>query len=316
MEFIRSLHNLRAKYRGCIATIGNFDGIHLGHQAIIQQLNLAAKSRNLPTVVVIFEPQPQEFFMPANAPARLMRLREKITYLNQYNIDRMVCLRFDKNLADLSPEDFVKGILINSLGVQYLAVGDDFRFGKDRRGDFSILQLLGDQHGFEVECTVTCKINGCRVSSTWIREVLAAGDMELARRLLGRHYSITGRIVHGDKRGRELGYPTLNIDMHRLHSPVSGIFATKVYGLDNHSIDAVTSIGTRPMFDGKQMILEAHLLDFNSDVYGRYVRVELLKQLRKEQTFATIDELKIQIENDIGQARQFFEENSKSKIIN
>ncbi|MBI4005359.1 MAG: hypothetical protein HY356_01715, partial [Gammaproteobacteria bacterium] len=178
MEFIRGLHNLHKQHRGCVATIGNFDGIHLGHQAIIQQLKFAAKSHKLPAVVVTFEPQPQEFFMPDRAPARLMRIREKIEYLGQHYIDRMVCLRFDKILACLSPEDFVRQILVESLGVKDLAVGDDFRFGKDRRGDFSTLQLLGGRLGFEVECTVTCKVNDRRISSTWVREALAAGDLE------------------------------------------------------------------------------------------------------------------------------------------
>jgi len=254
--------------------------------------------------------------MPDKAPARLMRLREKIEHMSRHNIDRMVCLRFDQTLAGLSPLDFVQEILVKSLGVQYLAVGDDFRFGKDRRGDFSILRLFGEQLGFEVELAVTCKINGRRVSSTWIREILAAGNLVLARQLLGRHYSISGRVVHGDKRGRALGYPTINIDIHRLRCPVNGIFATKVYGLGEGPIDAVTSIGTKPMFDGKQMILEAHLLDFNRDVYGRNVRVDLLKQLRKEQTFTTIDELKDQIEIDLQQSREFFEENNKNMEMN
>ncbi len=315
MEFVHSQHNLREQHRECVATIGNFDGIHLGHQAIIAQLKEAAISHALPAVVVTFEPLPQEYFMSEKAPARVLRLREKIESLREQDIDRMVCLRFDTSLANLSPEEFVKKILVEGLAVRYLVVGDDFRFGKDRKGDFSTLKTLGKQYGFDVVYTATCEIEGRRVSSTWLRDTLAAGDLELAHRLLGRHYSISGRIVHGDKRGHKLGFPTANVDMHRLISPVAGIFATKVHGLDDNALDAVTSIGTRPMFGGKVMILEAHLLNFDDDVYGKYVRVELLKQLRKEQTFATVEELKEQIKDDVENVRQFFKENNNT-IIN
>jgi len=314
MELIRSLHNIRERHRGCVATIGNFDGIHLGHQAIIAQLKEAGKVHNLPTVVVTFEPQPQEYFMSEKAPARVLRLREKIESLRQQKIDRMVCLRFNNSLANLSPEEFIEKLLVDGLAIRYLVVGDDFHFGKDRKGDYSLLQTLGKQYGFDVVCTTTSTIQGRRVSSTWLREVLAAGKLELAQRLLGRHYSISGRIVHGDKRGRRLGFPTANVDMHRLISPVSGIFATKVYGLNDAGIDAVTNIGTRPMFGGKVMILEAHLLDFDDDIYGRYVRVELLKQLRREETFATIEELKQQMQNDVENTKEFFRENN-NKVI-
>lgn len=306
MELIRSLHNIRERHKGCVATIGNFDGIHLGHQAIITQLKEAAKKYDSPAVVLTFEPQPQEFFAPGNAPARLMRFREKIEGLQQYGIDRLVCLHFNASLARLSAEDFVHDILVEGIAVKHLVIGDDFRFGKDRQGDFSILENLGKQSGFDVIATVTREINGRRISSTWVREVLANGELEYAKKLLGRFYSMSGRVIHGDKRGRALGYPTINIDLHRLHSPVSGIFVSLVNGLGKQKIPAVTSIGTRPMFDGTKMVLESHLLDFNETVYGSYVQVELLKKLRNESVFEDIEQLKQQMDNDVTEARQYF----------
>ena len=315
MELIRSLHNLREHHRGCVATIGNFDGMHRGHQAIITQLQEAAKAHAMPTTVVTFEPQPQEYFMAHKAPARITRLREKIESMRQQKIDRMVCLRFDSSLANLPPEEFIMDLLISGLAVRHLVVGDDFRFGKDRKGDISLLQSLGYQNGFDVIGTATCEIQGRRISSTWLREVLAAGDLVMAKKLLGRDYSISGRIVHGDKRGHGLGFPTANVGMHRLHSPVSGVFATRVYGLNEKTLEAVTSIGTRPMFEGKDMILEAHILDFDEDVYGKYVRVELLKQLRDERTFATIKELKQQMKIDVENTRQFFVKNKITSAV-
>ena len=316
MEFIHNLHNLRERHRNCAATIGNFDGVHLGHQAIIKQLKTVARSQNLPAVLVTFEPHPQEFFMPGKAPARLMRLREKIACMQEYGIDRMVALRFDQKLAAMPAENFVKEILVQKLDIKRLIVGDDFRFGNNRQGDIAQLREFGKIYGFAVDGTVTCEVDGRRISSSRVRETLGRGDMDEAVRLLGRPYTIAGRVVHGAKRGRSLGYPTININLHRLRSPVSGIFASKVYGLGQKPVQAVTSIGTRPMFDGGNVNLEAHLLDFDREAYGAYVRVELLKQLRLEQMFDTIESLKEQIEKDIAATREFFAGNNKKKAVN
>ena len=307
MEFIRDLHNLHPGHQGCVVTIGNFDGVHLGHQAIIRQLQASSTANNQPAVIVIFEPHPQEFLNPGRAPARLMRLREKLVYLRQSGIDRVLCLRFEHALASLPAEDFIRNILVDKLGVRHLIVGDDFRFGNKREGDITTLTKSGKTFGFTLECTATCKVDGQRISSSWVREALAAGDMARAEKLLGRPYAINGRVVHGDKRGRELGYPTINIDLHRLKSPVTGIYTARVQGLGSEPAEAVVSIGTRPMFGGKTINLEAHLLDFNRDVYGVYVTVELLKQLRKEEMFDTINKLKDQMKNDIAEAREFFQ---------
>jgi riboflavin kinase / FMN adenylyltransferase len=306
MKFVRDLHNLSASTGGCVATIGNFDGVHLGHQLIIKQLQQTAETNNLPSVLLTFEPHPQEFFSPDNAQARLMRLREKLVCLRNYHIDRVVCLKFNQALAELSAEDFIRNILVDKLAVRHLIVGEDFRFGNKRKGNISTLESSGRKFGFLITCTETCEVDGQRVSSSRVRNALASGNLPQAERLLGRPYSICGRIVHGDKRGRILGYPTININMHRQRSPVSGIFATKIYGLGTSVHNAVTSIGTRPVFNGANVRLEAHVLDFDAEVYGNYVCVELLQRLRPEQNFETIDELKIQIETDINNARKYF----------
>ena len=306
MELIRNLHNFREWHRGCVATIGNFDGVHLGHQAIIRQLKGVAEKYGQPSVIVTFEPHPQEFFSPKHAPARLMRLREKLGYLRQTGIDRVVCLRFDKLLANLPAEDFIRNILVDKLAVRHLIIGDDFRFGKGRQGNIETLKKHAAESGFDVEHTDTCSINGRRISSTWLRELLAEGKMSEAAGLLGRPYAISGRVVHGEKRGRTLGYPTININLHRHLCPVSGIFAAKVSGLQAEAVYAAVSIGNRPVFGGDDINLEAHLLDFDREVYGAYVSVELLKQLRHEKKFDNIDALKEQMDRDIAEARQYF----------
>lgn len=306
MEFIRGLHNIRTRYRGCVATIGNFDGVHLGHQAVIRQLHEVAAGCGLPATLVIFEPQPQEFLMPDRAPARLMRLRDKIEWLARHDVDRVLCLRFDRALAGWSAQQFIERVLLAGLAVRHLIVGDDFRFGKNREGCYDTLVELAQQSGYQVEHTTTCAIEGRRVSSTWVREALSGGDMVLVTSLLGRPYAISGRVIHGDKRGRDLGYPTINVALHRLRSPVRGIFVSRVHGLGTEARPAVTSIGNRPMFDGTRMLLESHLLDFSGDVYGAYVSVELLHRLRAEEIFTSNSELKQQIERDIAGARKYF----------
>jgi len=310
MELIRSLHNLREHHRKCVATIGNFDGLHLGHQAIISQLKEIANTHDLPTVVIIFEPQPQEYFSPENAPARLTRLREKVEELNRLGIDRLVCLRFNQALANLSAREFVELLLIEGLDIRHLVVGDDFRFGKNRQGDYATLEKMADKFGYELEHTNTCSFEGERISSTRIRLALANDNLELASQLLGRGYAISGRVVHGDKRGRELGFPTANMELHRLHSPVTGVYVTCVQGIDDKGHPAVTSIGTRPMFDGEGMRLETHIMDFDENIYAKHIRVEFLQKLRPEQNYSDIDALKKAIEIDIQNARLYFAKNS------
>lgn len=303
MELIRGLHNLRPGHRPCVATIGNFDGVHLGHQAVIGQLAEKAAELGVPAAVVMFEPQPLEYFRPQAAPARLMRLREKLQTLTRYAVDRVLCLRFDARLADMSAEDFIERILVQGLGVRYLVVGDDFRFGRGRRGDFALLQAAGQKHGFQVVPMHTFSIDGERVSSTRVREALAGGDLDLAEKLLGRPFRMSGKVAHGDKRGRTIGIPTANIHLHRHTTPARGVYAVEVYGLEGEPLVGVANIGTRPTVDGTRTLLEVHLLDFSQDIYGRHVTVSFLHKIRDEQRFGSFDELKLRIHADIAEAR-------------
>ena len=311
MELIRSLHNLRQHHQKCVATIGNFDGLHLGHQAIISQLKEIARQHDLPTVVIIFEPQPQEYFSPENAPARLTRFREKVEELSRLGVDRLVCLKFDEELANLSAKEFVERLLIDGLDIRHLVVGDDFRFGKNRQGDYSTLENMADEFGYQLDHTNTCLSEGQRISSTRIRQALANDDLKLASQLLGRGYAISGRVVHGDKRGRKLGFATANMELHRLHSPITGVYVTCVHGINDKIYPAVTSIGTRPMFDGEGMRLETHILDIDETLYAKHIRVEFLQKLRPESKFPDINELKKAIKTDIENARQYFVQNHR-----
>jgi riboflavin kinase/FMN adenylyltransferase len=307
MQLIRGLHNLRPEHRGCVATIGNFDGVHLGHQAVIGQLGEEAGRLHLPTVLITFEPQPMEYFRPQQAPARLTRLREKVEALRRFHIDRLLCLPFNRKLAQMSAEDFIQRVLVDGLGVKYLVVGDDFRFGKERRGDFAMLQAAGRQHGFAVVNMHTFLIDGERVSSTRVRVALNNSDLAGAEQLLGRTYRMSGRVAHGAKLGRQLGFPTANIHVHRKATPLQGIFVVEVFGIEGEPLPGVASLGTRPTVDGKKTILEVYLFDFARDIYGEYLQVSFLHKLRDEVRYTTLDALKIQIGKDVENARQYFQ---------
>ncbi|WP_428609569.1 bifunctional riboflavin kinase/FAD synthetase [Sedimenticola sp.] len=307
MQVIRGLHNLRVEHRGCVATIGNFDGVHLGHQAVFRNLRERAAAFGLPTTVVTFEPQPMEFFAPDAAPARLTRMREKLQALKDAGIDRVVLLEFGHKLASMSAQQFVQELLVDGLDVRFLFVGDDFRFGKGRVGDIDLLRQVGEAHGFEVANMNTVMDGEARVSSTRIREALAQGDLALAERNLGRPYQICGRVAHGDARGRTIGFPTANIDLHRKVSPVHGVYAVRVHGLSEGSLPGVANIGNRPTVVGDpRYLLEVHLFDFSRLIYGEHVQVEFCKWLRDEQRFESFDALRRQIEQDAAQARTFF----------
>jgi riboflavin kinase/FMN adenylyltransferase len=308
MRVIRGLHNLRPVDRGSAVTIGNFDGLHRGHQAVIEQLHTRAQRLGLATTVMTFEPTPQEYFTPQTAPARLQRLREKLVVLRQFEVDQVVCLRFGQRLAALTAGHFVERILVDGLGVRFLVVGDDFRFGKGRSGDFAQLQTAGRRYGFEVVSTTTFIEDGHRVSSTRVREALAAGDMVTAEHLLGRPYRICGRVAGGQQRGRSIGFPTANIRLHRAVPPVRGVFAVWVHGLEGGPAPGIANVGTRPTVDGSYLVLEVHLFDFDADIYGRYLDVEFRSKLRDEKKFESFEMLKQQIETDAEQARQYFSE--------
>ncbi len=307
MQVIRGLHNLRSEHRGCVATIGNFDGVHLGHQAVFKNLRERAAAFGLPTTVVTFEPQPQEFFAPAAAPARLTRMREKLQALKDAGIDRVVLLEFGQKLASMTASQFVQELLVDGLDVRLLFVGDDFRFGRGRVGDIHLLRQVGAAHGFEVANMNTFMDGEARISSTRIREALARGDLALAERNLGRPYQICGRVAHGDARGRTIGFPTANIDLHRKVSPVHGVFAVMVHGLAEGPLPGVANIGNRPTVTGdSRYLLEVHLFDFARVIYGEHVQVEFRKRLRDERRFESFDALRRQIERDAAQARAFF----------
>lgn len=309
MELIRGLHNLRSRHRGCVATIGNFDGVHLGHQAVIGQLAEKGATLGLPTTVIIFEPQPLEYFRPDRAPARLSRLREKLQALRRYSVDRVLCIHFDEKFAAMSAEEFIRRVLVEGLGIRYLVVGDDFRFGHDRRGDFTMLLGAGASYGFQPVHMHTVRLDGSRVSSTRVRDALEAGDLAMAERLLGRPYRMCGRVAHGNKIGRTLGIPTANIHLHRQRSPLHGIFVVDVYGLEHEPLAGAASIGTRPTVDGTHTLLEIHLLDFHEHIYGRYLQIDFLHRIRDEEKYDTMDELKQRIEQDIAETRDWFAAN-------
>lgn len=306
MKFIRGIHNLREQHRGCVLTIGNFDGVHRGHQALLAQLCKEGRQRNLPVMVMLFEPQPLELFAAEKAPARLTRLREKVRYLQQAGVDAVLCVRFDRRFAAQTAQSFVADLLVDKLGVRFLAVGDDFRFGAGRQGDFLLLQKAGIEYGFDVISTQTFCDDGKRISSTAIRQALAEDNLPMATALLGRPFSISGRVVHGDALGRTIGFPTANLPLRRTVSPVKGVYAVAVSGLGSHPLPGVANIGTRPTVAGLRQQLEVHLLDVSLDLYGRHIEVVLCKKIRNEQRFASLDALKEQIANDVVTARTFF----------
>ncbi|MFK8260417.1 bifunctional riboflavin kinase/FAD synthetase [Erwinia sp. AnSW2-5] len=306
MKFIRGIHNLREQHRGCVLTIGNFDGVHRGHQALLAQLCKEGRQRNLPVMVMLFEPQPLELFAAEKAPARLTRLREKVRYLEQAGVDAVLCVRFDRRFAAQTAQSFVADLLVDKLGVEFLAVGDDFRFGAGRQGDFLLLQNAGVEYGFDVISTQTFCDDGKRISSTAIRQALAEDNLSVANALLGRPFSISGRVVHGDALGRTIGFPTANLPLRRTVSPVKGVYAVEVLGLDSHPLPGVANIGTRPTVAGLRQQLEVHLLDVSIDLYGRHIEVVLRDKIRNEQRFASLDALKEQIANDVVTARTFF----------
>ena len=306
MKFIRGIHNLNEQHRGCVLTIGNFDGVHRGHQALMSRLCEEGRKRNLPVVVMVFGPQPLELFAGDKAPARLTRLREKLRYMAEAGVDKVLCVRFDRRFAALSAQRFISDLLVEKLDVKYLAVGDDFRFGAGRQGDFLLLQKAGAEYGFEVVSTETFCDGGKRISSTAVRQALAVDDLALAQSLLGHPFTISGRVVHGDALGRTLGFPTANLPLRRSVSPVKGVYAVEVRGLTPEPLPGVANIGTRPTVKGLRQQLEVHLLDINMDLYGRHIDVVLKQKIRNEQRFASLEALKEQIANDVVTARQFF----------
>ena len=307
MRLIRGLNHLEPLQNGCVLSIGNFDGVHLGHKAVIKKLAERGAALGLPVVIMIFEPQPLEYFLEDNAPSRLMRLREKVIQFSKLPVDDLLILDFNQYLANYDAEHFIADILIKKLNVKHLVIGDDFHFGKARRGNFAMLKEQGSRFGFNVEDTGSYYVDGLRVSSTLIRDALGGGDLAEAEKLLGRSFSVCGRVAHGDKRGRTIGYPTANIQMFRKNTPVEGVFAVTMTGIDGQEYEGVANVGTRPTVDGgSKVILETHLFEFNKEIYGRYVEVHFKRKIRDEIRFQSLEALKNQIENDVADAKKIF----------
>ncbi|HEU5397982.1 MAG TPA: bifunctional riboflavin kinase/FAD synthetase [Gammaproteobacteria bacterium] len=308
MELVRGLESLKPRHRGAVASIGNFDGVHLGHQAVLKQLTAKARELKLPATVIVFEPMPLEYFSRGQPPARLTRFGEKWRLLAQAGVERLLCLRFDRKLAEMPAESFIERVLVQGLQVRYLAVGDDFRFGKGRLGNYELLKQAGATHGFEVTDSASLILDGERVSSTRIRSLLIDGDMPGAARLLGRPYSLSGRVMHGERLGSKLGFPTANLALRRKLTPVGGIFAARVKGLGPEPRDAAAYVGVRPALGGTLPVLETHLMDFSGDLYGRMLTVELLAHLREDRHFDSLDALSAQMQQDVRAASRWLAE--------
>ncbi len=313
MKVIRGIPPV-ANWTPCALTIGNFDGVHRGHQALLKKLVQTAKEKNIQSCVMTFEPHPIEYFAPEKAPARILNLRDKLEALAEVGIDQVLVIHFNQLFANLSPDDFVKKILVDSLKVQSILIGDDFHYGSKRAGNFSNLVEAGLKYGFSVENMATFEENQVRISSSAIRSALSQGDLRLARQLLGRPYMLSGHVLHGQKLGRTLGFPTLNVSLAnklQLRKPAAeGIFIAQVHGLSDNPLPAVASLGQRPTVDDSgRYLLEVHVFNFNQSVYGKLVRIELIKKIRDEEKYNDLETLQNAINQDAALARNYFEIN-------
>lgn len=289
-----------------VITIGNFDGIHIGHQRLIDVLIKSSQELKLPSVLITFEPHPTEFFSPKNPAARLMRFSEKWNEIKKYGVDYFCCLKFNTPLAKLSAEDFVKNILVDQFGVKKIIIGDNFRFGAKRLGDVALLKTLGKKYGFEVEAISQSMHDNNRISSSRVRDALKKGDFDTAFKLTNKPFYLSGKVSYGDQIGRQLGFPTANIHLHRKEVPLMGIFVARVHGLDNCIYNGVASVGYRPTFNGKKIILEVFLFDFDKNIYGKNITVEFLLKIRDELHFDSVPELVTQIKKDVEVAKNYF----------
>jgi len=297
---------------GSVVCVGAFDGVHLGHRALLDRVTARANDQNLAACAISFEPIPREFFARGAPVPRLATVREKIERIRDAGSDRLLLLRFNARLAAMEAEDFVRQVLVARCGAREIWTGADFRFGHQRRGDVAMLERLGEQYGFSARVLPDIAVGGERVSSSAIRAHLSAGEFEAAARLLGRPFSIGGHVMRGQQLGRKLGYPTANIRLGRRVSPVGGIFAVRVYGIETEAMPGVASLGMRPMINGTEPLLEAHLFDFDGDLYGRRIEVEFVAKLRDEAKFADLDAMVRQIDRDAAQARAMLARTSVS----
>ena len=306
MHLVRYIHEFPFSLvsEGSVATIGSYDGVHLGHQKLLDEVKDNARKLGVPSIVMSFEPTPKEFFAAEHPPARLMRFREKFEALDAAGIDIFFCPKFDDGMKSIAADTFVRKILIHAMNIKHLVIGDDFRFAQDREGHLKTLQRAGAALGFSVAEVASVECESERVSSTAIREALWVGDLRLAKQLLGRDYRMSGKVVAGRMLGRELGYPTANVNLNRRQSAVMGIFAVRVRGSDWGPLDAVASVGTRPTFAGTKPLLEVHIFDFDKDIYGEYISVDFVARLRNEEKFDDVGDLVRQMHDDSARARE------------
>ncbi|PXY94064.1 bifunctional riboflavin kinase/FAD synthetase [Gilliamella apis] len=304
MKIIRGIDNLNNEFTQCVLTLGNFDGVHLGHQQLINHLIEQGKKLNLPTAVMLFEPQPLEFFSK-QAPTRLTSFKEKVQLIEKLGIDYIIAVPFTQTFANMSANAFIQDWLINKLNAKYIVIGDDFQFGRDRKGDINLLQQYTQNNQFSVESMPTFVWNNLRISSTAVREALFNSDFELARCLLGRDYAIQGRVVHGNALARQLGFPTANIHLNRKKPALQGVYFVKVKNCcSNQYYHGIANIGIRPTIEGKKAILEVNIFDFSGDIYGQYLDVIFVCKLRDEKKFDSLADLKQQISQDVCTAQQ------------
>ena len=303
MELVRGLHNISQRHRGCVLTVGNYDGVHLGHQQMIGALKARAAQFRSAATVLVFEPSSKEFIDPEGAPARLTRWREKFVALAAQGVERLVTLRFDECMRAMTPHSFVDELIVQRLGTRHMVVGDDFRYGSNAGGTIDSLRAAGQAHGFGVEQISPFVLDGVRVSSTAVREQLVVADFPQAARFLGRPYRMMGRVAPGRRLGRTLGFPTANLRLMRRKSPVWGILAVWTHGIDSRPLPGVASLGTRPTVNGTEPLLEVHVFDFDGDLYGRAIEVEFVAKLRDEVKFDSLDAMTAQMKIDAVQAR-------------
>lgn len=310
-HLIRSLTDVPTAFQAGIVTLGNFDGVHLGHQHLILSVVKRAKALGLPAVLITFEPHPFEFFSGENLTTpRITRFREKFERIRELGIDAMVVLKFNQALANCSASDFATRVLVDALKAKHVIIGDDFHFGKNRQGNLALLQQLGQ---FQVEAMPTFLLGEARVSSTRVREALKQSDLDEATRCLGRPFTLTGKVRHGQKLARQWGVPTANIFLHRRLTPVKGVFNVRVHGLGDKPVVGVANVGTRPTVDGTRTVLEVHCHDFNRDIYGKVVEVEFCKKLREEVRFESLEALKAQILADVAMSRDYFKRQTRDE---
>ena len=312
MQIIRGLINLKYEHCRSVVTVGNFDGVHVGHQAILSKIKQESVALGVPSMLICFEPQPKEFFDEFNAPARLTRFREKVELLGEYGVDLVLCLKFDEKTRSLSDKDFAN-VLFKEIKASAVFVGDDFRFGSDRGGDFPFLRSVGEKIGVRVKNLYTLTVDTERVSSTRIRKHLLQGDFRAAEKLLRRPYTIAGKVIYGRSFGRQLlEIPTANIQLRRYRAPIDGSYAVEVYGLER-TYQGVANVGVRPTIDNKTVspILEVHIFDFDKNIYGCGIKVRFIHKIRDEEKFPNLATLKAAIHRDIQEAKKFFKQGAE-----